>query len=311
MENIIIIGGGPAGYTAAVYTARANLSPIVFEGSKYGGQLMTTTEVDNFPGFPEGIQGPELMTNVRKQAERFKTKLITEDITKVDFSRKESKNLLVFSGDKKYEAKAVIIATGSDYKKLGIDSEKKFAGKGVSYCATCDGFFFKDKDIVVIGGGDSALEEATFLTKFASSVKIIHRRDALKASKFMQDKAKANKKIDFVWDSVIKEIQGESNVELIRVENIKTEDISEIKCQGVFVAIGSIPNTTLFEDQLKLDKGYVVTGTKELPKSTQTSVEGVFAAGDVQDWMYRQAVTSAGTGCMAAIEAERYLEKLE
>ena len=311
MENIIIIGGGPAGYTAAVYTARANLSPIVFEGSKYGGQLMTTTEVDNFPGFPEGIQGPELMTNVRKQAERFKTKLITEDITKVDFSRKESKNLLVFSGDKKYEAKAVIIATGSDYKKLGIDSEKKFAGKGVSYCATCDGFFFKDKDIVVIGGGDSALEEATFLTKFASSVKIIHIRDALKASKFMQDKAKANKKIDFVWDSVIKEIQGESNVELIRVENIKTEDISEIKCQGVFVAIGSIPNTTLFEDQLKLDKGYVVTGTKELPKSTQTSVEGVFAAGDVQDWMYRQAVTSAGTGCMAAIEAERYLEKLE
>jgi thioredoxin reductase (NADPH) len=314
MENLIIIGGGPAGYTAAVYAARANLNPIVFEGTKYGGQLMTTSEVENYPGFPEGIQGPELMTNIRKQAEKFGVKLLTEDVTKVDFKNydpKNNKGFKVWTGDKEYEAKSVIITTGSNYRKLGIDSEAKYSGKGVSYCATCDGFFFSGKDIVVIGGGDSALEEATFLTKFASSVKIIHRRDEFRASKAMQEKAMSNEKISIIWDSVIEDITGENSVEGIKIKNIKTNETSEIKCQGIFVAIGSIPNTKLFEDQLKLEKGYVITGTQDNPKSPQTSIKGIFAAGDVQDWYYRQAVTSAGTGCMAAIEAERYIGNLE
>ncbi|MBT4825068.1 thioredoxin-disulfide reductase [Candidatus Woesearchaeota archaeon] len=305
MENVIIIGGGPAGYTAAIYASRADLKPVLFEGSAYGGQLMTTSDVDNFPGFPDSIMGPELMEKMRAQAKRFGTNLIQENITKVDFSKKP---FTIFAGDKKYQTKTVIIATGADHRKLGIESEKKLAGKGVSYCATCDGFFFKDKDIMVIGGGDSAIEEATFLTKFAKSVNIVHRRDELRASKFMQEKAFANKKIKFVWDSAVEEILGENAVEGIKVKNLKTEKTSEIKCQGVFVAIGHIPNTKLFDGQIKLDKGYIITGSKDFPKSTQTSIEGVYAAGDVQDHYYRQAITSAATGCMAAIEAERYLQ---
>ncbi len=311
MENVIIIGGGPAGYTAAIYTGRANLKPIVFEGSKYGGQLMSTTEVENFPGFPEGVMGPELIEKIRAQGEKFSAKLVQEDVTKVDFSRKTSKGFVVWAGTngtKKYEAKAVIIATGSEYRKLGLESEKRLSGKGVSYCATCDGFFFQGKDIIVVGGGDSAMEEATFLTKFANSVKIVYRgeKSALRASKAMLDKAFANKKISFVFNSEIIDVFGKNNVEGIKVKDNKTGKTSEIKCQGIFVAIGHIPNTALFEDQLKLEKGYIIT----VPGSAKTSVEGIFAAGDVMDWTYRQAITSAASGCKAAIEVERYLHRL-
>jgi len=308
MENVIIIGGGPAGYTAAIYTARANLKPIVFEGSKYGGQLMYTTEIENFPGFPDGIMGPELMEKIRAQAEKFGAKLVQEDVTKVEFSKKSSKAFAVWAGTKKYEAKSVIIATGSEYRKLGIESEKRLAGKGVSYCATCDGFFFQGKDIIVIGGGDSAMEEATFLTKFANSVKIIYRgeKSILRASKAMQDKAFSNKKISFVFNAEINEILGKDKVEGVKVKDNKTGKTSEIKCQGIFVAIGHVPNTAIFEGQLKLDRGYIVT----VPGSAKTSADGIFAAGDVMDWTYRQAITSAASGCKAAIEVERYLHGL-
>lgn len=327
MEQVIIIGGGPAGYTAAIYTARAHLNPLVFEGTQYGGQLMFTTEVENFPGFPKGIMGPELMSNMRKQAERFGAKLISEDVTKVDIkvntkvdkqghTEKITEKIIVFAGKKKYEAKTLIIATGANHRKLGLENEKRLSGKGVSYCATCDGYFFKGKDIVIIGGGDAALEEAEFLTKFANSVKVIHRRDALAASKFMQDRAFANKKISFVWNSEVVDILGKDKVERVKVKNNKTNQISDIICQGIFVAIGHTPNTQLFENMqflqsmqspLKMEKGYIITE----PGTSKTSVKGVFAAGDVQDWKYKQAITAAGTGCMAAIDVERYLAEMK
>lgn len=314
MEQVIIIGGGPAGYTTAIYTARAHLNPLVFEGAQYGGQLMFTTEVENYPGFPKGIMGPELMSNMREQAERFGAKLISEDVTKVELNAKGK--ITVFVEKKKYETKTLIIATGAGYRKLGLENEKRLSGKGVSYCATCDGYFFKGKDIVIVGGGDAALEEADFLTKFANSVKVIHRRDALAASKFIQDRAFANKKISFVWNSEVVDILGKDKVERVKVKNNKTNQISDIICQGIFVAIGHTPNTQLFENMqslqsmqnlLKMEKGYIITE----PGTSKTSVKGVFAAGDVQDWRYRQAITSAGTGCMAAIDVERYLAEMK
>jgi len=315
MEQVIIIGGGPAGYTAAIYAARAHLNPLVFEGSQYGGQLMFTTEVENFPGFPKGIMGPELMSSMREQAERFGAKLISEDVTKVDLqglqgNLKDKRKIIVFADKKKYESKSLIIATGAGYRKLGLENEKKLSGKGVSYCATCDGYFFKGKDIVIVGGGDAALEEADFLTKFANSVKIIHRRDELRASKFMQDRIFANKKISFVWNSEVVDILGKDKVEGVKIKNNKTNQISDLICKGIFVAIGHVPNTQLFEGQqniLKMEKGYIITE----PGTSKTSVKGVFAAGDVQDWKYRQAITSAGTGCMAAIDVERYLAEIK
>ena len=315
MEQVIIIGGGPAGYTAAIYAARAHLNPLVFEGSQYGGQLMFTTEVENFPGFPKGIMGPELMSSMREQAERFGAKLISEDVTKVDLqglqgNLKDKRKIIVFADKKKYESKSLIIATGAGYRKLGLENEKKLSGKGVSYCATCDGYFFKGKDIVIVGGGDAALEEADFLTKFANSVKIIPRRDELRASKFMQDRIFANKKISFVWNSEVVDILGKDKVEGVKIKNNKTNQISDLICKGIFVAIGHVPNTQLFEGQqniLKMEKGYIITE----PGTSKTSVKGVFAAGDVQDWKYRQAITSAGTGCMAAIDVERYLAEIK
>jgi len=315
MEQVIIIGGGPAGYTAAIYAARAHLNPLVFEGSQYGGQLMFTTEVENFPGFPKGIMGPELMSSMREQAERFGARLISEDVTKVDLqglqgNLKDKRKIIVFADKKKYESKSLIIATGAGYRKLGLENEKKLSGKGVSYCATCDGYFFKGKDIVIVGGGDAALEEADFLTKFANSVKIIHRRDELRASKFMQDRIFANKKISFVWNSEVVDILGKDKVEGVKIKNNKTNQISDLICKGIFVAIGHVPNTQLFEGQqniLKMEKGYIITE----PGTSKTSVKGVFAAGDVQDWKYRQAITSAGTGCMAAIDVERYLAEIK
>ena len=315
MEQVIIIGGGPAGYTAAIYAARAHLNPLVFEGSQYGGQLMFTTEVENFPGFPKGIMGPELMSSMREQAERFGAKLISEDVTKVDLqglqgNLKDKRKIIVFADKKKYESKSLIIATGAGYRKLGLENEKKLSGKGVSYCATCDGYFFKGKDIVIVGGGDAALEEADFLTKFANSVKIIHRRDELRASKFMQDRIFANKKISFVWNSEVVDILGKDKVEGVKIKNNKTNQISDLICKGIFVAIGHVPNTQLFEGQqniLKMEKGYIITE----PGTSKTSVKGVFAAGDVQDWKYRKEITSAGTGCMAAIDVERYLAEIK
>src|SRR3989338_459451 len=315
MEQVIIIGGGPAGYTAAIYAARAHLNPLVFEGSQYGGQLMFTTEVENFPGFPKGIMGPELMSSMREQAERFGARLISEDVTKVDLqglqgNLKDKRKIIVFADKKKYETKALIIATGANHRKLGLENEKRLSGKGVSYCATCDGYFFKGKDIVIVGGGDAALEEAIFLTKFANSVKVIHRRDELRASKFMQDRIFANKKISFVWNSEVVDILGKDKVEGVKIKNNKTNQISDLICKGIFVAIGNVPNTQLFEGQqniLKMEKGYIITE----PGTSKTSVKGVFAAGDVQDWKYRQAITSAGTGCMAAIDVERYLAEIK
>ena len=306
MENIIIIGGGPAGYTAAIYCARANLKPIVFEGDKSGGQLMLTTEIGNYPGFPEEIMGPELVNRFRAQAEKFGAKFISKNISKVDLQRGENKELTVWESDQKHEAKAVIIATGSEPRKLGLESETRLSAKGVSYCATCDGFFFQEKEICVIGGGDSALEEARFLTKFAKKVYVIHRRDELRASKIMQDRAKANQKIEFVWNSVVDEFLGEEKLEAVNLKNTKTGEITELKCQGAFVSIGHIPLTKLFEGQLELDqKNYIKTA----PDSTKTNIKGVFAAGDVQDHAFKQAITAAGSGCMAAIEAEKFIEE--
>lgn len=302
MENVIIIGSGPAGLTAAIYTARANLNPIVFEGYQYGGQLMTTTEIENFPGFPEGILGPDLMTNMRTQAERFNARLVQKDVEKVDLSRRP---FTVTVEGQPYEAKTVIIATGANARMLGLDAEKRLLGRGVSTCATCDGFFFRDKEIMLVGGGDSALEEAIFLTRFATKVTIIHRRDQLRASKIMQERAFHNPKIAFLWNSVVDDILGQESVEAVRVKNVQTGDLTDHACAGIFMAIGHIPNTSLITGQVALDaQGYIVTQ----PNSTRTSVAGVFAAGDVQDTRYRQAITAAGSGCMAALEVERYLE---
>jgi thioredoxin reductase (NADPH) len=302
IRDVIIIGSGPAGYTAAVYAARARLNPLVFEGSvTAGGALMNTTDVENFPGFPDGVTGPDLMDGLRKQAERFGAELVADDVTAVDLKASPK---VVTVGSDVYLAKTVIIATGSRYKELAADGEKRLSGHGVSWCATCDGFFFRDHDIAVVGGGDSALEEATFLTRFASSVTVIHRRDTLRASKIMQDRAFANPKIRFIWDSEVIEVLGEDKVTGLRLRNRKTGAESTVPVQGMFVAIGHDPRTELFAGQLAMDsEGYLIV---EQP-STRTGVDGVFAAGDVVDHTYRQAVTAAGTGCAAALDAERWL----
>ncbi len=303
-ENVLIIGSGPAGLTAAIYAARGNLDPLMIEGSQAGGQLMLTTEVENYPGFPDGILGPDLMDRFRKQAERFGTRIVTADVTKVDLSTRPFR---VWVGADEYQSRAVIISTGASARWLGVPGEDRLRGFGVSSCATCDGFFFRDKELVVVGGGDSAMEEATFLTKFASKVTIIHRRDAFRASKIMAERALANPKIQVMWNTVVTEVLGEKEVVGVRLRNTATGKETDFATDGMFVAIGHIPNTELFDGQLDLnDKGYIVTeGT------TTSSVPGVFAAGDVVDFVYRQAITAAGSGCAAAMDAERWLESLE
>ncbi len=302
IRNVIIIGSGSAGYTAAIYASRALLNPILFTGAEKGGQISTTTEVENFPGFPDGIQGPDLMKKFKEQAEKFGTEIIDGIVEKVDFSKTP---FSVWSGDRQYFGKSIIVATGASSLWLGIPSEQKLKGRGVSSCATCDGFFFKGKDIVVVGGGDSAMEESTYLTKFASKVFVVHRRDTLRASKIMQEKAKNNPKIDFVLNSEIVEILGDKKVEGVKIKNNKTGGESVIDCAGVFVAIGHSPNTEIFKGQVDLDeKGYIV------PKqNTMTSRAGIFVAGDVVDHRYRQAITASADGCKAAIDVERWLEK--
>ncbi|MBH1934744.1 thioredoxin-disulfide reductase [Streptomyces sp. AV19] len=306
VRNVIIIGSGPAGYTAALYTARASLKPLVFEGSvTAGGALMETTDVENFPGFREGIMGPDLMDNMRAQAERFGAELIPDDITAVDLS--EDIKTVTDSAGTVHRAKAVIVATGSQHRKLGLPREDELSGRGISWCATCDGFFFKEKDIVVVGGGDTAMEEATFLSRFAKTVTIVHRRDALRASKAMQDRAFADPKISFVWNSEIAEIHGENKLTGLTLRDVKTGETSELPVEGLFIAVGHDPRTELFKGQLELDdEGYL----KVESPSTRTNLTGVFAAGDVVDHTYRQAITAAGTGCSAALDAERFLAAL-
>ncbi len=305
VRNVIIIGSGPAGYTAAVYAARAELKPLVFEGSiTAGGALMNTTEVENFPGFPDGIMGPELMDNMRKQAERFGAELLPEDVTEVDLTATPK---VVKAGDQTFHARTVIIATGSGYRKLGVPGEEEFSGRGTSWCATCDGFFFRDQDIAVVGGGDTAMEEAIFLTRFARSVTVIHRRDQLRASKILQDRAFANEKISFVWNSEVTEVLGDTRVNAVRLRNRVTGEESTLDVSGLFIAIGHDPRVELFKGQLDLDEeGYLKVDSP----STRTNLPGVFACGDVVDHTYRQAVTAAGTGCAAALDAERYLAEL-
>ncbi|HQJ74108.1 MAG TPA: thioredoxin-disulfide reductase [Bacteroidota bacterium] len=308
MKKVVIIGSGPAGLTAALYTARANLEPLVYEGMQPGGQLTITTEVENFPGFENGIMGPELMEIMRKQAKRFGAELISKEIISVDFSKRPFK--LVDSSKNEVFAESVIIATGAKARLLDLPSEKEYMGYGVSACATCDGFFYRGLKVLVVGGGDTAMEEANFLTKFASEVVIVHRRNEFRASKIMQDKVKANKKISFLLDSVIEEVIGETKdgkkyVTGAKIKNVKTGEISEVKCDGIFIAIGHEPNTSMFKDYIDLDQnGFIITK----PKSTATNIPGVFACGDVQDNYYRQAISAAGTGCMAAIDAERFID---
>jgi thioredoxin reductase (NADPH) len=307
-RDIIIIGSGPAGLTAAIYAARANLKPLVFEGDQPGGQLMITTEVENFPGFQDGIMGPDLMQEMRAQAERFGAEIVTADVTKVQLTTDKK---IVWEGEDAYEARAVIIATGATANLLGLENEKRLMGRGVSACATCDGFFFTNKEVCVVGGGDSAMEEATFLTRFATKVHIIHRRDQFRASKIMVQKAKDNPKIDFIMDSIVTDVLGEKLVNGVKIKNKKTNETSELKVEGMFVAIGHTPNTHMFKGQLDMDeKGYIIT-CSDKTKQTAASVPGVFACGDVQDPHYRQAITAAGSGCAAALDAERYIESLE
>ncbi len=304
-EKILIIGSGPAGLTAAIYAARADLAPLMIEGYERGGQLMLTTDVENYPGFPDGIMGPDLIESFRKQAERFGTRIISSDVTRVDLSERPFK---VWVGEDPYEAETLIVSTGAAARWLDVPGETRLRGYGVSACATCDGFFFRDKTLAVIGGGDSAMEEAIFLTKFASKVTIIHRRDQFRASKIMSQRAIDHEKIEVMWNSAVEEVLGDDLVTGVRVRNVETDEESTLDVDGVFLAIGHDPNTGVFRDQLELDKaGYIVTD----PDTTMTSVEGVFAAGDVVDHVYQQAVTAAGQGCEAALDAERWLESRE
>jgi thioredoxin reductase (NADPH) len=303
VREVIIIGGGPAGYTAALYAARANLNPLVIEGFAWGGQLMITSDVENYPGYPSGILGPEMMQDFRKQAERFGTEFITDDVTRVDFSERP---FGVWVGDKEYRAESVIVSTGANARQLGLESEKTLQGRGVSYCAVCDAAFFRDREVVVVGGGDSAMEEANFLAKFAPKVTVVHRRGSFRASPIMVDRAKANDRIEFVLDSVVEDVLGtdDGSVTGVLLRNVKSGEETEVPADGLFVAIGHDPNTALFRGQLDMDEaGYIITRGK----SSETNVPGVFAAGDVQDHVYRQAVTAAGSGTMAALDAERWL----
>jgi thioredoxin reductase (NADPH) len=305
VREVIVVGSGPAGYTAALYTARAELRPLVFEGSQYGGALMNTTEVENYPGFPDGVVGPDLMDKMRTQAERFGAELVTDDVVSVDLTGEIK---LVRTHDREYAARAVIVATGSHYRKLGIPGEDRLSGHGVSWCATCDGFFFRGRDLVVVGGGDTAMEEATFLTRFARSVTVVHRRDTLRASRIMQERAFSNEKIRFVWDAEVVEVLGDQAVTGVRIRGVRTGEESTIEASGVFVAIGHDPRSDLFRGQLRLDEeGYVLVDAP----ATRTSAPGVFACGDVVDHIYRQAVSAAGTGCSAALDAERFLAALD
>ena len=304
VRKVVIIGGGPAGYTAAIYAARANLAPLQLTGLKAGGQLMLTTSVENYPGFLDGVEGPDLMETMRKQAERFGTELVADDVASVDFSRRP---FVVRDSDTAHQAHTVIVSTGASAKLLGLPSESALMGRGVSTCATCDGFFFKDQNIMVVGGGDSALEEALYLARLGRQVEVVHRRDSLRASKIMQERAFKNPKITFLWDSAVEDIKDTAagKVTGVRVRHLKSGTVTERPVDGLFIAIGHEPNTALFKGQLDLlPNGYI----KVTPGTTQTSVPGVFAAGDVQDFVWRQAITAAGTGCMAALEAERYLE---
>jgi thioredoxin reductase (NADPH) len=304
-RDLIIIGGGPAGYTAALYSARANLKPLVIEGFQWGGQLMITSDVENYPGFVDPVLGPELMGTFRAQAERFGAEFLTDDVTRVDFSERPFR---VYVGDEEFRAKAVIVATGASARQLGLDSEQALQGRGVTYCATCDGAFYRDREVVVVGGGDSAMEEAVFLTRFASKVTVVHRRGEFRASQIMLDRAGANEKIEFVTNAVVDEVLGDGQLEALRLRSTETDKTWEIPADGLFVAIGHDPNTALFRDELDHDEaGYLVTKAG----STVTNVEGVFAAGDVVDHTYRQAVTAAGMGCMGALDAERWLAAQE
>ncbi|WP_214107022.1 thioredoxin-disulfide reductase [Acrocarpospora catenulata] len=306
VRNVIIIGSGPAGYTAAIYSARADLRPLVFEGSvTAGGALMNTTDVENFPGFPDGIIGPDLMDNLRKQAERFGAELVADDVVEVDLAATPK---VIKTHTDTYYARAVILATGSGYRELGLENEKRLSGHGVSWCATCDGFFFRDQDIAVVGGGDTAMEEATFLTRFARSVTVIHRRDELRASKIMQDRAFANDKIRFLWNSEVVDVLGDKKVSGIQVRDVTTGAESELAITGLFIAIGHDPRVELVKGQVDLDdQGYI----KVAAPTTRTNLDGVFACGDVVDHIYRQAITAAGTGCSASIDAERWLADLD
>jgi thioredoxin reductase (NADPH) len=307
IRDVIVIGGGPAGYTAALYAARANLHPLVIEGFQWGGQLMITSDVENYPGYEDGVLGPQMMAEFRRQSERFGTEFVTDDVTKVDFSERPFR---VWVGDTEYRARSVIIATGASARQLGLSSEQALHGRGVTYCATCDGAFYREREVVVVGGGDSAMEEALFLTKFASKVTIVHRRHEFRASQIMEDRARAHEKIEFLTPHVVEEVLGVDGGKLtgVRLRNVETDEVVDFAADGLFVAIGHDPTTKLFLDQLDHDAaGYLVTK----PRTTETNVPGVFAAGDVQDHTYRQAVTAAGSGCMAALDAERFLASEE
>ncbi|MDX6492110.1 MAG: thioredoxin reductase [Gaiellaceae bacterium] len=307
VRELIIVGGGPAGYTAALYAARANLRPLVIEGFQWGGQLMITSDVENYPGYADGIMGPEMMQDFRRQAERFGTEFLTDDVTRVDFSEEPYR---VWVGDDEYQAEAIIVATGATARKLGLPSEEALQGRGVTYCATCDGAFYREKEVLVVGGGDSAMEEASFLTKFASKVTVVHRRDEFRASQIMIDRARSNPKIEFVMNATVDEVLGVEGGKMtgVRLRNTITDDTWAIPADGLFVAIGHDPNTALFVGQLEHDDaGYLITQHG----STDTNVPGVFAAGDVQDHTYRQAITAAGSGCMAALDAEKFLAARE